>query len=47
MHGRTIFVLGGDGFIGWPLSLRLSVLGAKVVIVDNLSRRHIDTELGT
>ena len=47
MRGRTIFVLGGDGFIGWPLSLRLSVLGAKVVIVDNLSRRHIDTELGT
>ena len=43
----TIVVLGGDGFCGWPTSLHLSSLGYDVVIVDNLSRRRIDLELGT
>lgn len=41
-----IFVLGGDGFCGWPTSLRLSELGNDVTIVDNLCRRRIDLELG-
>jgi len=41
-----IAILGGDGFCGWPASLHLSDLGHDVVIVDNLSRRAIDTELG-
>jgi UDP-sulfoquinovose synthase len=41
----AIMVLGGDGFCGWPTSLRLSQLGYDVVIVDNLSRRKIDVEL--
>ena len=41
-----IAVLGGDGFCGWPASLHLSDLGHDVVIVDNLSRRAIDEELG-
>ncbi|RYH11810.1 NAD-dependent epimerase/dehydratase family protein [Tropicimonas sp. IMCC6043] len=41
-----IAVLGGDGFCGWPTSLHLSSLGHEVHIVDNLSRRWIDTELG-
>ena len=41
-----IAVLGGDGFCGWPASLHLSDLGHEVVIVDNLSRRRIDEELG-
>ncbi len=40
-----IFVLGGDGFCGWPTSLHLSALGHDVVIIDNLSRRNIDNEL--
>lgn len=43
----TIIVLGGDGFCGWPTSLRLSNDGYDVVIVDNLSRRKIDIELGS
>lgn len=42
-----IAVLGGDGFIGWPVTLHLSNLGHELAIVDNLSRRWIDTELGT
>ena len=41
-----IAVLGGDGFVGWPTSLHLSDQGHDVHIIDNLSRRWIDTELG-
>lgn len=37
-----ICVLGGDGFCGWPTSLRFSSLNHDVAIVDNLSRRNID-----
>jgi len=41
-----VFVLGGDGFCGWPTSLHLSRRGYDVTIIDNLSRRKIDVELG-
>lgn len=41
-----IMVLGGDGFSGWPTSLHLSRRGHDVLILDNLSRRDIDNELG-
>ena len=41
-----ILILGGDGFCGWPTSLFLSEKGHDVHIVDNLSRRNIDNELG-
>jgi hypothetical protein len=43
---KKVLVLGGDGFCGWPTSLYLSDMGHDVVIVDNLSRRNIDVELG-
>ena len=43
---KKVIVLGGDGFCGWPTSLFLSDQGHDVVIVDNLSRRNIDNELG-
>ena len=41
-----VLVLGGDGFCGWPTALHLSAGGHTVGIVDNLSRRRIDRELG-
>ncbi len=41
-----IAILGGDGFVGWPTTLHLSAQGHEIHIVDNLSRRWIDTELG-
>ena len=41
-----VLVLGGDGFCGWPTALHLSTRGHQVAIVDNLSRRRIDEELG-
>ena len=43
---QRVIVFGGDGFCGWPISLRLSVSGYDVTIVDNLSRRTIDEALG-
>lgn len=41
-----IIILGGDGFCGWPTALHLSEKGHDIVIVDDLSRRNIDNELG-
>jgi UDP-sulfoquinovose synthase len=46
MSSHRILVAGGDGFIGWPLSLKLSKLGNEVMIIDNLYRRKIDEENG-
>ncbi len=46
MSKGNVIVLGGDGFCGWPTTLRLSQEGYDVTIVDNLSRRKIDIELG-
>lgn len=43
---KKVVVLGGDGFCGWPTSLYLSEKGHEVIVVDNLSRRKIDIELG-
>jgi UDP-sulfoquinovose synthase len=43
---KKIIVLGGDGFCGWPTSLHLSDQGHDIIILDNLSRRKIDIELG-
>lgn len=43
---KKVIVFGGDGFCGWPTSLKLSKEGYEVIIVDNLSRRKIDEELG-
>lgn len=43
---KKVLVLGGDGFCGWPTSLYLSEQGHDIIIVDNLSRRNIDIELG-
>lgn len=44
--GKKIIIFGGDGFCGWPTALHLSKAGHDVVIVDNLSRRKIDIDLG-
>ena len=42
-----VLVLGGDGFCGWPTALHFSARGHEVAILDNLSRRQWDEELGT
>lgn len=43
---KNIVVVGGDGFCGWPTALHLSAHGYSVTIIDNLSRRLIEDELG-
>jgi len=47
MEKKKVVVLGGDGFCGWPTALHLSENGYDVIVVDNLSRRKIDLDLGT
>ena len=42
-----ILILGGDGYCGWPTALHFSRRGDVVEILDNLSRRGWDKELGT
>lgn len=42
-----IFVIGGDGYLGWPVALNLSKLGHSVTIVDNFCRRSIDEKIGS
>jgi UDP-sulfoquinovose synthase len=41
-----VFVVGGDGFCGWPAALALSKAQHEVIIVDSLVRRKIDQDLG-
>ena len=38
---KTVFVLGGDGFIGWPTALKFAHNGYKTIVVDNLVRNPI------
>lgn len=45
-EAKNILVVGGDGFCGWPTALHLSQLGHNITIVDNMSRRDIDAEMG-
>jgi len=45
MH--RVALLGGDGFIGWPLALRLALENsAQVLVVDSLLRRSTDVAIG-
>ena len=41
-----ILVLGGDGYLGWPVALHLSSRGHEVGVVDNFARRQYDFEMG-
>jgi len=41
-----ILVLGGDGYLGWPVALHLSRAGHDIGIVDNFVRRSYDHEMG-
>ena len=39
-----ILVLGADGYLGWPTSMRLAKLGHRVFMIDNFSKRKIEIE---
>jgi UDP-sulfoquinovose synthase len=44
-----ILILGGDGYLGWPTTMRLSARGHEVSVVDNFSRRrwHVQHSTGS
>jgi UDP-sulfoquinovose synthase len=42
-----ILVLGGDGYLGWPTAMYLSMRGHDVHIVDNYWRRKVHAEAGS
>ncbi|WP_339675267.1 aminotransferase class V-fold PLP-dependent enzyme [uncultured Zhongshania sp.] len=46
---RPIIVLGGDGYLGWPLTLRLARRNPDqlIISVDNLLRRKMVTDVGS
>lgn len=42
----NVLVLGGDGYIGWPLAMRLAKRGHKVAVFDSLVKRKWQMESG-
>lgn len=46
---ETILVLGGDGYYGWPIALKLAVTrpNSKIIIVDNEWRRNTVCKVGS
>jgi len=47
LKDMKVMVLGMDGYLGWPLSLKLANLGFKVSGVDNYTRRDAVMEKGS
>lgn len=45
----SILLLGGDGYLGWPLALKLALRfpEREIVLVDNLTRRRLVSEVGS
>ena len=41
-----VLILGGDGYLGWPTAMHLSMRGHEVAVVDNFLRRAMSVELG-
>jgi UDP-sulfoquinovose synthase len=46
---ETIIVLGGDGYYGWPIALKLAVTHPKtrIIIADNEWRRNTVRKIGS
>lgn len=43
---KNIYVLGGDGYLGWPAAMHFSAKGYNVTVVDNYMRRNFCKEHG-
>jgi UDP-sulfoquinovose synthase len=41
-----VLILGGDGYLGWPQAMYLSMRGHNIAIFDNLARRRFDLDHG-
>lgn len=46
LKGMRVLILGMDGYLGWPLALKLARLGCRVVGIDNMLRRRLVEERG-
>lgn len=42
---KNVLILGGDGYLGWPMALFFSNKGYKVTVVDNYLRRNLCKDL--
>jgi UDP-sulfoquinovose synthase len=42
---KSILILGGDGYLGWPTAMFFSNKGYEVTVVDNYFRRHISNDI--
>ena len=40
-----VLILGGDGYLGWPMAMNLSASSHEVHVVDNYLRRRLQDEL--
>ena len=43
---ERILVLGGDGYLGWPMAMAFSRAGHLVRVVDNFAKRQWELEIG-
>ena len=41
-----VLVMGGDGYVGWPVTLRFSALGCDVGVLESFARRRWLDEAG-
>jgi UDP-sulfoquinovose synthase len=41
-----ILILGGDGYLGWPTAMYLAAMGHEIAVVDDLSKRQLEAEVG-
>jgi UDP-sulfoquinovose synthase len=41
-----ILILGGDGYLGWPTAMYLAARGHEIAVVDDLSKRQLEAEVG-
>ena len=46
LRDMRVLILGMDGYLGWPLALRLAKRGCKVFGIDNFLRRKLVDEKG-
>ncbi len=43
---KSVLILGGDGYLGWPTAMHFANLGYRVGLIDNLSKRMWEQRMG-
>ena len=41
-----IVILGGDGYLGWPTAMYFSNRGHDVLVIDNMVKKHWESQIG-